>query len=440
MSAFQQAWVFLLKAVGDDEEDLLDAFSSYERTKPSTQEAVESMVDEEGNLLDAFSAGGSSPPKQPVQQMRGSATLDDWNDPNELRLGIVGHHSFGSVIDDWETFDDKIEEWMDIHGGLPDAVVHNGHGALGDMIGQWAKDNGIPAYVHKPDFKGEGRYTAGPASTTAVVHDSTHVLGFPSTDSEASYQGPHEARESGKPVHTFNVAHFANAPLQDKTKPSGLVGVGSKGHWSNRRQEDDKGYQLGALPGLLGRHGAAARMYGKQYGRGRMTTQSAKERNVEAIEGGKRGVRGSTSLEGIPMHQPLKRRATRHLPKKTDAEVLAEKLREEAGESGSMFRIDDMTAFSPEVMEQQEDMLEQHARQSRPRVIADEEEGAAPKPVKRTRPAQPRKPRLSRSGETKDEEEEETPTKQSNLDDWLDDTKKGNLNPIDAAWAVLKGW
>jgi hypothetical protein len=99
-----------------------------------------------------------------------------------------------------------------------------------------------------------------------------------------------------------------------------------------------------------------------------------------------------------------------------------------------------MTAFSPEVMEQQEDMLEQHARQSRPRVIADEEEGAAPKPVKRTRPAQPRKPRLSRSGETKDEEEEETPTKQSNLDDWLDDTKKGNLNPIDAAWAVLKGW
>ncbi len=439
MSAFEQAWAILLKAVKDDEEDLLDAFSSYDRTKPAAQEAVDSMVDEEGNLLDAFSAGGSSPPKQPVQQMRGGANLSDWADPDELRLGIVGHHAFGSVIDDWETFDDKIQEWIDIHGGLPDAVVHNGRGSLGDMIGQWAKDNGVPAHVHKPDFKGEGRYEAGPASTTAVVHNATHVLGFPSSSTDASYQGALEAQASGKPTHTYDVDQLADSALRDWTKRSGKgkVAVRSKGHWSNRRAEDDKGYELGAMPGFSD---AARRMYGKQYGQGRMTTQSAKERNVAAIEGGKRGVRGSSSVEGLPMHQPLKRRATRHLPQKTDAEKLAETLREEAGESGSMFRIDDMTAFSPDAMEQQEGLLDQHARQQRPRVIADEEEGAAPKPVKRTRPAQPRKPRLSRSGETEDEDEDETPTKQSSLDDWLDDTKKGNLNPIDAAWAVLKGW
>jgi len=119
-------------------------------------------------------------------------------------FGILGNSSrkggpvFGDPKDedfylrDMETFDDKMEEMIGMHG-MPTAIA-GGHTGLGaaHLAEMWANDNGIPYINHKPDFDLHGRYEAGGVSNANVVTDSHHILAFPR-------QG-YQLDEEGQPI------------------------------------------------------------------------------------------------------------------------------------------------------------------------------------------------------------------------------------------------
>ncbi len=125
-------------------------------------------------------------------------------------LGIMGHHDWH----DLERFDDKIGEWIDIHG-MPTHIVSDGSSGTGAMATQWADDNGIPVITHKPNFRGGNRFTAPAQSRQRIVNSSDHILAFPSINASGTMEGIGMARQAGKPVHLHYIEHPHDTPISE---------------------------------------------------------------------------------------------------------------------------------------------------------------------------------------------------------------------------------
>ena len=200
-------------------------FLKEESEAERTRRAAERLFGREGELKkpDWEKVTGvkqEEPSPTPIQGHKGNMQ-DVVDAPPESAgdnvFGILGNNSskkgrvFGDPKDeeaylrDMETFDDKMDEMVDMHG-MPTAIA-GGHTGMGPahLAEMWADNNGIPYIDHKPDFDLHGRYEAGGASNANVVTDSHRILAFP----RRGYQ----LDESGQPIRN------ADGLLREHTDP-----------------------------------------------------------------------------------------------------------------------------------------------------------------------------------------------------------------------------
>tara|TARA_R100000152_G_C6782305_1_gene219725 strand:+ start:1443 stop:4424 length:2982 start_codon:yes stop_codon:yes gene_type:complete len=157
------------------------------------------------SIMDLGADDVSTQPEQPLQ-----APANVMEEPPRKALGIMGHHDWH----DLERFDDKIGEWIDIHG-MPTHIVSDGSSGTGAMASQWALDNDIPIITHKPNFRGGNRFTAPAQSRQRIVNSSDHILAFPSINGSGTMEGITMARQAGKPVHLHYIEHPHDTPISE---------------------------------------------------------------------------------------------------------------------------------------------------------------------------------------------------------------------------------
>lgn len=192
-------------------------------------------------------------PDQPVQ-----APAEE--EQQRLALGIVGSRDFH----DLERFDDKMGEWIDIHG-MPTHVVSGGAQGADAMAQQWADDNEIPFIVHKPNYRAHGQYDATGQRNKKIVDSSDHILAFPSIHGGGTMNTVQHALAAKKPVHMHYIEHPADTPLE-QVKPNERQATGYEDAWltpddggGRREVEDDDSppttprRQSGAARGQRGR-------------------------------------------------------------------------------------------------------------------------------------------------------------------------------------------
>ena len=334
MSAFERAWLFLKQGglpnlFGDDDED-----STQRPTLPD-------IFDEGGNLpptKDSTSVG-----TQPVQQLAGSAISHIGEGP---QLAILGHRKWGlmhddnypqeALYEDMERFDDKMQEWIALHG-MPSHIISGGFGGTDDLVQQWADDNDVPLTVHPPDFQRDGRWTALGERNSRIVDSATHMLLFPHPLGTATQDAWHKAIQRGMPTHVHSITSPPTKELEDGLpKPKA-----QQDHWY-REFMGDAGAQV--LPENRSRTSRRDEAQGdinprlaaairRVHGQGpRMRTQSRREREA--------GTSGGSVL-GLPQRAGFTRRSGRHLPKdtRTEEEKAHDRLIEMAQEAGSLIDI-----------------------------------------------------------------------------------------------------
>ena len=141
---------------------------------------------------------------QPEQPLQAPAEVEQ---QQRLALGIVGSREF----DDLERFDDKIAEWIELHG-MPTHVVSGGAQGADTMAAQWADDNGIPLIIHKPNYRLHGR-DATFVRNKKIVDSSDHILAFPSINGGGTHNTIQHALRAKKPVHMHYIEHPSDDPL-----------------------------------------------------------------------------------------------------------------------------------------------------------------------------------------------------------------------------------
>jgi len=300
----------------------------------------------------------------------------------KTRLAISGSRLMGNLPgkedQHWELFDDKIAEWIAQHG-MPDCIISGGAEGADQMASAWAKDNKIPLIEHKPDYKTH-KYDAPSVRNKQMVDDATHILAFPSGHPDAGGGTQNtmlHAIGAGKPLHHHALERDAGEPLleydhspkeegadwfqefmsQESPGEFATVGGREKGSKFTEEEIDEMRSRTEAQGGAKrGLEHAVRRMHGKKFAgpRGiRMREQSTADRAL--------GQKSGKLVEGLPMHQPLKRRATRHLPQLTNEQRMQREL-ERMIEEGDVHpnMIDALrAAFQPEEEKQKQKDVEE---------------------------------------------------------------------------------
>ena len=332
MSAFERAWLFLKQGglpdlLGDDDD------------KPPQ---LPDIFDSRGNLAADAPKAAQKVSAQPDTQMSAPAISAIGAGP---QLAILGHRGWGMMHDeeypkealyeDMERFDDKMQEWIDIHGP-PSHIISGGYGGTDDLAQQWAEDNKIPLTVHAPNFKEDGRWDAIPQRNNRIADSASHFMLFHHPMGSATQDAWQKANARGKPVHTHSILGDPNEPIRD-AKPAEKEKLP---HWY-REFIGDMGAKI--LPenskkrvavGDKDRLAAAMRrVHGKEFAQGRMRTQSKTDREHRTSSG---------TTEGFPMRAPFTSASGRHIPKdtRTDEEKQYDRLIEMARESGSGINIE----------------------------------------------------------------------------------------------------
>ena len=218
----------------NDRQSIWDAFEGNSKI-PSRQirEPIETgePMDIAYRLLKNFLGLGeddvTTQPDQPVQ-----APAEVAEEPPRKALGILGHHDWH----DLERFDDKMGEWIDIHG-MPTHIVSDGTSGTGAMAQQWADDNEITFIQHRPNFRASNRWTAPAHSRQNIVNSSDHILAFPSMHGSGTMEGIGMATKAGKPVHLHYIEHPHDTPIE-QVKPNERQGSTYHDAWLTEQEPE----------------------------------------------------------------------------------------------------------------------------------------------------------------------------------------------------------
>ena len=280
MSAFERAWLFLKQGglpdlFGGDDDD--------EDKKPQLPD----IFGADGNIAAPTPKTTQKVSAQPDTQLSAPAISPIGEGP---QLAVLGHRDWGLMHDetypkealyqDMERFDDKMQEWIDIHG-RPSHIISGGYGGTDDLVQQWAEDNEIPMTVHAPNFKEDGRWNAIGARNDRIVDAASHFLLFPHPMGSATNDAWAKANRTGKPIHTHSVTGNPDEPLRDAKPPEKK----DMPHWYREfigdmgakilPEHSKKRVAVGDKDRLTA---AMRRIHGKQYAGGRMRTQSKTDR------------------------------------------------------------------------------------------------------------------------------------------------------------------
>ena len=337
MSAFERAWLFLKQGglpnlFGDDDDD--------ETKKPGV---LPDIFDASGNIASDKPKPAQKVSAQPTNQLSAPAISQIGEGP---QLAILGHRDWGLMGDDtypkealyqdMDTFDDKMQEWIALHG-MPSHIITGGFGGTDELAQQWADDNGVEMTVHPPDFRGDGRWNALGARNDRIIDAASHALLFPHPMGTATQDAHMKANKKGIPVHSHSITSPSSVPLRDGGRPEKK----EQPHWY-REFMGDMGAKV--MPEgrsrLSSKHGdtdrltaAMRRVHGKEFAQGKMRTQTARDRENRTSSG---------RVEGFPMRAPFTAASGRHIPKdtRTDEEKQYDRLIDMARESGSQIQME----------------------------------------------------------------------------------------------------
>ena len=411
MSAFAIAWDFLKASGGPP--DIFDVSGNLPREQPK-------------------------PPTQPKTQVQGPADVDLPEDEGifsqpereEIHLGIIGDTDW----DDEELFDDKIGEWIDIHG-LPDSVVSGGDAGAHWLAARFAKDNEIPFKEHAvnpkhPKHQQEGR------RNNSIVDASTHLLAFPSRYDEAIHETNDtrnailHATKTQMPIHQ----HYIEDTERDdegKTPPLKAVSYAAVN-------------APGAFQARSGLHGAYKRLHGKKGEQ--KESKNLPPGSMPGFFPDKQMARAGAKVEGIVTGKRLHGRTKRYLPKKTKQQELEEKWEDLIEEAPNIEMVSNLPIDTKPTSETAaedtdrllEDMAQAGSQFVPPKQPAEKAKGRktgqskkkiepSPPPTKQGRTSRPGFERVS---DEKDEDEDE------------DDDKKTNIftygEPLNISFQLLK--
>ncbi len=164
MSALDSAWVFLKTKRGGTSLDELDQF------------------------LDSIQEEGSK---------------------KDISLGISGSRN----LKDYNAFKSKVDDWVEANG-LPSQMVSGGQRGADSFARKYAADNDIPFVEHShTDPRYSKEVNPYYARNRALVHDSTHLLAFPSEVSRGRSIGRDWENTRGGTQWTMRYAQEQGIPV-----------------------------------------------------------------------------------------------------------------------------------------------------------------------------------------------------------------------------------
>ena len=320
MSAFDIAWA-LLKA--DEKPDIFGHnFGGGNDTKPDLFSFTGgAMGNDSGSNPESKPSVQAKPSVQSKPDIFGTTDNQQVESPSHAEgnghdLAITGDQAW----DDLDTFDDKMQEWIDIHG-MPSKIVTGDDKGTHQMAQLFAQNNNIECQVHsKKDLKEEHGYGARDVMNQNIVDGASHMLAFPHHEETSTSDAIGRAYHKDIPVHSHFTFSHPGTPLRDheERKTEREETNAEKPHWfkdwvgdvgAKTHPEEHEG---GAKRGLD--HAIRRRVSTRGPNSGYIAQGFDETGQHMRMNTGKDGRGGS--VEGL-VGTPLNASTTRHLPRDT---------------------------------------------------------------------------------------------------------------------------